>query len=250
MGPNDVVLTVTDDCANSASATVTVIVTAVDDTAPTISDVPADITQTADAGTCGAVVTYASPLTADNCDGGTLTSSHPSGSTFPVGTTTVTFTATDASSNSSTATFTITVTDDEAPTISAQADLSANNDGGLCNAVVSWTEPTSGDNCGVTSFTSTHNSGDAFAVGTTTVTYTAEDAAGNQTTMSFTVTVNDDEDPSISGMPADITQANDEGDCGAMVTWTAPTASDNCSDPTTLVCLTCLLYTSDAADES
>ena len=229
VGPNDVVLTVTDDCANSASATVTVIVTAVDDAAPTISDVPADITQTADAGMCGAVVTYASPLTADNCDGGTLTSSHPSGSTFPVGTTTVTFTATDASANSSTATFTITVTDDEAPTISAQADLSANNDGGLCSAVVSWTEPTSGDNCGVTSFTSTHNSGDAFAVGTTTVTYTAEDAAGNQTTMSFDVVVTDNENPTIAGTPADITHTADAGLCSAVVTWTAATASDNCA---------------------
>ena len=125
-------------------------------------------------------------------------------------------------------TFTITVTDDEAPTISTVEDITVSNDAGSCNAVVTWTVPTDADNCAVTSFTSTHNSGDTFEVGTTTVTYTAEDEAGNETTMSFTVTVNDDEDPSISGMPADITQANDEGDCGAMVTWAVPTADDNC----------------------
>ena len=228
VGPNDVVLTVTDECMNAASATVTVIVTAVDDAAPTISDVPADITQTADLGVCGAVVTYDSPLTADNCDGGTLTSSHPSGSTFPVGTTTVTFTATDASSNSSTATFTITVTDDEAPAISAQADLAANNDAGNCSAVVTWTVPTESDNCAVTSFTSTHNPGDTFDVGTTTVTYTAEDEAGNQTTMSFDVVVTDNENPAIAGTPADITQTAEAGTCGAAVSWTAATATDNC----------------------
>ncbi|MGB1574152.1 MAG: hypothetical protein ACPG85_07710, partial [Flavobacteriales bacterium] len=35
VGPNDVVLTVTDECMNAASSTVTVIVTAVDDAAPT-----------------------------------------------------------------------------------------------------------------------------------------------------------------------------------------------------------------------
>ncbi|MBK8470776.1 MAG: HYR domain-containing protein [Sphingobacteriales bacterium] len=39
--------------------------------------------------------------------------------------------------------------------------------------------------------TSIHASGSTFALGTTTVTYTATDAAGNVSTCSFTVTVTD-----------------------------------------------------------
>ena len=66
---------------------------------------------------------------------------------------------------------------------------------GICGAVATWTDPTATDNCGVASFTGTHASGATFAVGTTTVTYTAVDVNGNQSTASFTVTVTDNEDP-------------------------------------------------------
>ena len=229
VGPNAVTLTVTDECMNAASATVMVTVTAVDGSAPTLSDIPADITVNNDAGNCSAVVNYTMPTISDNCAGSTLASSHPSGSAFSVGTTTVTFTATDASGNQSTATFNVTVTDAEAPTFSGTPmDITQTNDMGDCGAAVTWTAPTADDNCGVTSVTSTHNPGDDFAVGTTTVTYTATDAAGLSTTTSFDVTVTDDEDPAIAGMPADITQTADADLCSAVVTYTAPTASDNC----------------------
>ena len=229
VGPNDVVLTVTDECMNAASATVTVVVTAVDDSAPTISDLPSDISQNNDAGSCGAVVTYTMPSFQDNCAGGSIIADHPSGSVFPVGETTVTFTATDPSGNDTTATFTVTVLDAEAPTFSGTPmDITQANDMGDCGAAVTWTAPTADDNCGVTSLTSTHNPGDDFPVGTTTVTYTATDAAGLSTTTSFDVTVTDDENPAIAGMPADITQTADADLCSAVVTYTAPTASDNC----------------------
>ena len=69
-------------------------------------------------------------------------------------------------------------------------------------------------------------SGDAFPVGTTTVAYTATDIHGNSTAATFTVTVTDDEAPVISGLPANITQTADAGQCTADVTWTAPTAAD------------------------
>ncbi len=60
---------------------------------------------------------------------------------------------------------------------------------GVCPALVSWAAPSASDNCAVDSFYSNHQSGDAFPVGTTTVTYTAKDKAGNVQTASFTVTV-------------------------------------------------------------
>ena len=57
------------------------------------------------------------------------------------------------------------------------------------NISVYWTEPTAFDNSGVQTLTSSHQPGDVFAVGNTTVTYTATDASGNMVIESFTVMV-------------------------------------------------------------
>ncbi|MBR9974358.1 MAG: S8 family serine peptidase, partial [Bacteroidetes bacterium] len=78
---------------------------------------PTDITVDNDPGDCGAIVTYAATAS-DNCPGVTMAYNPPSGSFFPVGTTSVTVTATDAHSNDSQCSFDVTVDDAEAPTIS------------------------------------------------------------------------------------------------------------------------------------
>ena len=79
----------------------------VDTTAPSIS-VPADITLVATSAS-GAVATFSATAT-DAVDASpTITCTPPSGSTFPLGTTTVTCTATDDSSNANSASFTVTV---------------------------------------------------------------------------------------------------------------------------------------------
>jgi photosystem II stability/assembly factor-like uncharacterized protein len=78
---------------------------------------PLNITTTNDPGVCGAVVTYAMPTETGNC-GGVITSDHPSGSTFPVGTTTVTLTDTRLDGSTATCTFTVTVNDTEFPVVS------------------------------------------------------------------------------------------------------------------------------------
>lgn len=70
-------------------------------------------------------------------------------------------------------------------------------------------------------------SGSVFPVGTTTITYTATDKNGNSSSCSFNVTVKDNEKPVISA--ADQTQIADAGLCSAVVTVTAPTATDNCA---------------------
>src|SRR5207247_7412755 len=43
------------------------------------------------------------------------------------------------------------------------------------------------------------------------------------------VTVTDTESPTILGCPSNIAHANDPGACQAAVSWTPPTASDNCA---------------------
>ncbi|RKY21457.1 MAG: hypothetical protein DRQ55_04340 [Planctomycetota bacterium] len=83
-----------------------------DDTPPVLTPCPADITQSADAGSCvGAVVTWTDPTATDDCDPSpTVVCSPPSGSTFGIGTTMVTCTATDACGNESSCDFDVTIT--------------------------------------------------------------------------------------------------------------------------------------------
>ncbi len=68
-------------------------------------------------------------------------------------------------------------------------DITVNADAGGCTAVVTWTPPTATDNCGPVSEWSSHDPGDAFPVGPTTVTYEFTDGCGNASTCTFDVTV-------------------------------------------------------------
>lgn len=79
---------------------------------------PADVVVPNDPGACGAVVSYPPATVSGSC--GVLSYSHPSGSFFPVGTTTITVTATRQDmSVVDTATFNVTVNDTEGPGMSA-----------------------------------------------------------------------------------------------------------------------------------
>jgi subtilisin-like proprotein convertase family protein len=105
--------TTTVTCTATAGPTCTFTVT-VNDTQPPTITCPANVTAVA-ALTCPAtvstVVEFPPPTASDNCPGVTVQCTPPSGSVFPVGTTTVTCTATDASGNTATCSFTISVFD-------------------------------------------------------------------------------------------------------------------------------------------
>ncbi|MGB6037255.1 MAG: HYR domain-containing protein, partial [Cryomorphaceae bacterium] len=122
--------------------------------------------------------------------------------TYPVGITTVTWTATDAAGNTATCDQIITVVDNEPPAITCPGDITQTADAGECAAIVTFAA-TATDNCGAT-VTYSQNSGTSFPVGTTTVTATATDAAGNTESCSFTVTIADTEAPVVSGMLTDV----------------------------------------------
>lgn len=81
-----------------------------DDTAPLIAAV-SNITTSSDAalGCAGAVVDFASPLATDNCGLPVVVCTPPSGSVFPVGTTTVNCVATDDCGNTALSSFDVTV---------------------------------------------------------------------------------------------------------------------------------------------
>src|SRR5262249_20170754 len=68
---------------------------------------------------------------------------------------------------------------------------------------------------------------DLYPVGTTAITWTATDAAGNRASCTQTVTVEDREKPVLT-CPAAITTGTDPGQCTAAVNPGTATAQDNC----------------------
>jgi len=114
----------------------------------------------------------------------------------------VTLYVTDTHGAQDNCTATVTVKDTTPPVVHCPNNIVATNDAGQCSAVVNFT-PTATDNCTATpSVTADPPSGSTFAVGTTNVTVTAVDNAGNTNTCSFTVTVVDGEAPLVSCRPA------------------------------------------------
>lgn len=201
VGTTTVTYTATDASGKTATCSFTVTIESnvcEDTTAPQLA-CPADIIQAPEGEQTS--VTWVPPGVTDDCDNQpTVTGTHESGDSFPVGTTTVTYTATDASGKSTTCSFTVTIeeevcTDTSAPALTCPDNITqAQNtagDGEL--TIVTWTAPTPTDDCDPTpTLTSSHQSGDAFPVGTTLVTYTAEDASGQSTNCTFTVTIEED----------------------------------------------------------
>lgn len=225
VGTTMVTVTAVDAAGNTDVCTFNV---TVNDTEPPVITCPADITVNNDPGLCSAVVTFSATAT-DNCPGTTIAYSPASGSTFPVGTTIVTATATDASGNTDSCTFNVIVVDNEAPTISCPADITVNNDPGVCGAIVNYATPVGSDNCpgSTTAQTAGLPSGATYPVGTTTNTFVVTDAAGNTAMCSFDVTVIDNEPPTIV-CAMDVNTTTDAGICGAAVTFADAIAIDNC----------------------
>ncbi len=129
----------------------------------------------------------------------------PSGTLFADGEHTVTCVATDAGGNAATRSFRVTVIDVVAPVIVCPADITVGTGPGVCYAFVDFAV-TATDACdpdvGITCtdpWGGAVQSGDAFPVGTTTVTCAARDHAGNVATCSFNITVEDREPPLLSG---------------------------------------------------
>ncbi|XP_072028523.1 uncharacterized protein [Amphiura filiformis] len=232
IGSSTMTFTATDPSGNPATDSFKITVT--DDELPTITGTPSDMTTTTDANSATAAVSWTDPTASDNSGDVTLTSDATSGSHFPIGTSTVTFTAMDYSGNKATDSFMVTVTDDELPTITGTpSDMTTTTDTNTATAAVSWTDPTASDNSGGdVTLTSDTTSGSHFPIGTSTVTFTAMDPSGNQATNSFQITVTDDELPTITGTPSDMTTTTDANSATAAVSWSDPTASDNSGDVT------------------
>ncbi|HRQ28483.1 MAG TPA: HYR domain-containing protein, partial [Saprospiraceae bacterium] len=247
-GLTTVTLTVTDAVNNTAQCSFTVTVT--DSQLPEIS-CPGNVNLTNDPGSCNRSYTVPVVTFTDNCPDPALSwvlSGATSGSgtgyigtrTFNVGVTNVSYTVTDGAGLTAQCSFTITVTDTQKPVISGcPSNINRTSGAGQCSANVSWTEPVATDNCtssGNLVWTKSHTPGTSFPVGTTTVTYTVRDAAGNVSDVcSFNVIVTDNQKPVITGCPSNMVINVAAGQCSATATWTEPTATDNCTPSGSLI---------------
>ena len=188
LGQTTVACAAVDHAGNAATVTYFK-VTVRDHTAPVIAthgNQSAEATSAA-----GAAVTYTSPATSDAVDGPGSASCLPvSGSTFPLGSTTVTCSAHDAADNASTpTTFSITVVDTTAPAIAPHADVNATATGNS-SAVVTYTLPIATDLVdGNVTVSCLPASGASFTVGTTAVNCNSTDHAGNRSASNFNVIV-------------------------------------------------------------
>ena len=218
LGVTAVSCTATDAHGNHSAASFTVTVT--DTTGPVVT-VPANASVEATSATGAAFIFTASA--ADAIDGAVAVSCTPaSGSTFPLGVTTVSCTATDAHGNHSVASFTVTVTDTAGPvvTVPANASVEATSAAG---AAFTFAASATDAIDGVLAVTCTPASGSTFPLGATTVSCTVTDAHGNRGVASFTVTVSDTTPP-VLRLPVNPT-VEATGPAGALYIYTA-TATD------------------------
>jgi hypothetical protein len=169
-------------------------VTVQDTTAPTLT--AADITVVA-SDPAGRAVTF-SPMGEDLVDGQVASTCSPTSDTvFTIGSHVVTCSATDEAGNvSESVSFTVHVLDGVLPVVTVPTALTVEATGATGAAVTF--AATAADNIDETlTTTCLPASGAVFALGDTTVTCTATDAAGNIGTASFIVTVRDTVAPTL-----------------------------------------------------
>ncbi|XP_070537270.1 hyalin-like [Ptychodera flava] len=187
---------------------------------------PGDIEVVTDPGQATAVVTWTSPNATDNSGSVTLSSNYQPGAELVIGSTIISYNATDPFGNVDSCNFNVTVTDVENPSILCPDDIEEYTDPGEDTAVVTWSQPNATDNSGSVNVTSNYQQGSNFVIGSTVVYYNASDPYGNVDSCLFTVTVIDDEPPTIL-CPDNIDVDPEPGEATVVVNWTQPNATDN-----------------------
>lgn len=256
VGTTVITFVATDDSGNeSMPCTFEVVVT--DDEAPTV-ECPADQILQAQLGSVGATAPGISVVASDNCGVSDTTfvirgattftaSGDASDLVFNIGVSTVTYAVTDINGNVDSCSFTVTVnSSSNPPVIECPNDTSAianpatcaNSFAGLELVVtsdLSEIESITYELTGATILTSPATginsvSGIDFANGITTVTYTATNLAGEETTCSFVVEIIPGAGEPVQ-CPNDITIDAALDSCGVSVFWIAPEPMDACGNP-------------------
>jgi len=154
---------------------------------------------------------------------------------FPLGQSIVSIMVSDGLETHSCST-TVTVEDTVAPIIICAPNIVVGNDEGICSATLNHLpEPMVFDDCDEEPTLTNDAPEDlVFPHGTTEVTWTATDAAGNSATCVQTVTVEDREAPVVLETPQDMVVPVDFGECFATVPLVPPVVADNCDPEPTI----------------
>ncbi len=222
VGTTNIGFTAIDGFGNTGSCSFNVVVS--DSLKPTIECNKDTLTSTP--GVCGKTGHVISlPTTRDNCSVLSITNNAPS--LLPVGNTLVTWTVVDIYGNSSICMDTITVIDIEDPSITCPGNISVNALAGVCSvSSISLGLAIANDNCGIDSII--NNGYVAYSVGVTPITWTATARNGVKASCIQTVTVVDNQNPTIicGGL---VGLATEQGGCTVPSSvLNVPSVSDNC----------------------
>eukprot|EP00057_Strongylocentrotus_purpuratus_P013735 XP_011668209.1 PREDICTED: hyalin-like [Strongylocentrotus purpuratus] len=134
--------------------------------------------------------------------------------------------------------FEIVVSDNEEPAIlGCPSSQSVSMELGQDFASVYWAEPTVMDNADASlkinlTFDGEGTNPGNFTQGITSLSYIAEDTAGNRASCVFEIVVSDNEEPAIIDCPSSQSVPMKLGQNFATVSWTEPTVSDNSNNVT------------------
>jgi uncharacterized repeat protein (TIGR01451 family) len=222
IGTTMVYTTASDGCGNSTNCSFTVTVVR----PPIVLNCSTNLSVTATSSN-GVVVFFNVPASG-GCSQPMVNAMPPSGSTFPVGMTTVYTTATDTCGNTTNCSFTVTVYPPVYPpivlTCSSNLTVNATSSSG---ATVFFNNATATGGCSQPVVSAMPPSGSQFPIGMTTVYTTATDTCGNTTNCSFTVTVV--RPPIVLNCSTNLS-VTATSPSGAVVFFTV-TASGGCSQP-------------------
>ncbi|MDD3962389.1 MAG: HYR domain-containing protein [Bacteroidales bacterium] len=232
VGTTTVIWTVSDENGNSISCSHNIVV--IDNEPPDISCINEILAYTS-AFACSADVVVEIPLTSDNCAVESLVNDYTqtgnASGTYPAGTTKVQWMVTDSYGNAATCTTTVIVMDTIPPQIVCPDDIIQDADSGLCEAYVSVPVPVLDENCAIdslwNSYTLTGDASAVYPVGITLLRWFVTDVSGNVDSCFMTVTVVDNQPPSIT-CPDDIWLPADSGECRAWVDVPIPVTAGNC----------------------
>jgi hypothetical protein len=195
-----------DTAGNRAQRSFTITVT---DSLPPVIQCPLDLLRPTDPGAHNAVVRWTCSAT-DNLPGCTVACTPSSGSVFEIGITTVVCAGRDAAGNTANCMFTVTVVDREPPVLTLPANIVVATDPGQDIALVHYTATVT-DNVRGATVVCSPPSGSAFPPGANIVACIASDAAGNNVTGSFAVTVVKRELPANTPLTPDFPNAPGRG---------------------------------------
>ena len=200
------------DGQNTTTAQATVTVT--DQGVPVITAQNGEVAATNANGTATSSAAVQAILNAaqasDGIDG-VLEVSNNAPATLTLGVNTITLSATDSAGNQATQAITITVVDQTKPELSTPSNITvpatdANGAATSDTAIQAFLSSVSATDDVDTQVTVTHDAPATLPIGTTTITFTATDSAGNVQTVQATITVADANAPILTA-PASITVA-------------------------------------------